>query len=202
MPYLSGGIRAGLGTVRVNRPRSIRRSFSARPNEAAPASSPIRSTARSASSCRRASAISRSTRSWRPRRTLRTGQADLGTEGDGRVGEPLKLATTSAAFVYDTSSFGATSPVQGQRYRSKWRPRSVPSITPACSPTTVGTSCRCPFYTIAARVLHYGRYGAGGEDGRLVPLYIGYPTLVRGYDVDTLASSECVPALGCPASTD
>ena len=32
-----------------------------------------------------------------------------------------------------------------------------------------------PFYTIAARVLHYGRYGSGAEDPRLTPLYIGYP---------------------------
>ena len=48
-----------------------------------------------------------------------------------------------------------------------------------------------PFYTLAARVLHYGRYGSGGEDSRLYPLYIGYPSLVRGYDVNTLDASEC-----------
>jgi outer membrane protein assembly factor BamA len=58
-----------------------------------------------------------------------------------------------------------------------------------------------PFYTIAGRILHYGRYGSGGEDPRLYPLYIGYPTLVRGYDVNTLDSGECVTAalVGCPA---
>jgi outer membrane protein assembly factor BamA len=42
-----------------------------------------------------------------------------------------------------------------------------------------------PFYTIAGRVLSYGRYGSGGQDVRLYPLYIGYPNLVRGYDVNT-----------------
>jgi len=59
------------------------------------------------------------------------------------------------------------------------------------------------FYTIATRVLHYGRYGSGGDDSRLFPLFLGYPTLVRGYDVNTFSASECVPssptANDCPA---
>lgn len=48
--------------------------------------------------------------------------------------------------------------------------------------------------------MHYGRYGSGGEDARLFPLYIGYPGLVRGYDVTTIDASECVPtgASDCP----
>ena len=33
--------------------------------------------------------------------------------------------------------------------------------------------------------MHYARYGSGGEDPRLVPLFIGYPSLVRGWDVYT-----------------
>ena len=40
-----------------------------------------------------------------------------------------------------------------------------------------------PFYTIATRAMHYGLYGNGGEDQRLFPLFVGYPNLVRGYDV-------------------
>ncbi len=43
------------------------------------------------------------------------------------------------------------------------------------------------FYTIAVRGMHYGRYGAGGEDPRLMPLFIGYPEFVRGYGVDSFA---------------
>jgi outer membrane protein assembly factor BamA len=50
-----------------------------------------------------------------------------------------------------------------------------------------------PFYTLAARVIHYGRYGSGGEDPRLFPLYIGYPDLLRGYDVNTFDANECAP---------
>ena len=37
----------------------------------------------------------------------------------------------------------------------------------------------------------YRRYGSGGEDPRITPLYIGYPNLVRGYDVNSFDASEC-----------
>jgi outer membrane protein assembly factor BamA len=58
-----------------------------------------------------------------------------------------------------------------------------------------------PFYTIAARVMHYGRYGSGGEDSRFFPLFIGYPNLVRGYDINSIAPEECVANAesDCPA---
>jgi outer membrane protein assembly factor BamA len=57
------------------------------------------------------------------------------------------------------------------------------------------------FYTLAVRAVHYGRYGSGGEDSRLFPLYLGYPTLVRGYDVNSFDAAECVPnaTSECPA---
>ena len=85
---------------------------------------------------------------------------------------------------YDTSNFGATSPVQGQRYRLEASP-TFGSI----NFTSLLADYRryfmpVSFYTIAARVMHYGRYGSGGEDPRLFPLFIGYPNLVRGYDVE------------------
>jgi outer membrane protein assembly factor BamA len=54
--------------------------------------------------------------------------------------------------------------------------------------------------TLAFRGLHYGRYGRDGEDGRLAPLYLGYPGLVRGYDVVSFDPSECVvAAVSCTA---
>jgi outer membrane protein assembly factor BamA len=46
-------------------------------------------------------------------------------------------------------------------------------------------------FTFAVRALHYGRYGKGGEDPRFQPLYLGYPHLVRGYDIDTFDSRDC-----------
>ena len=45
--------------------------------------------------------------------------------------------------------------------------------------------------TLAFRALHYGRYGSGSDDTRLYPLFIGYPNLVRGYDVGTFNTQDC-----------
>jgi Tol biopolymer transport system component len=113
----------------------------------------------------------------------------------------LNLANTSAAFVYDTSAFGATSPISGQRYRLEASPTFG-----ALTFTNLLVDYRrylmpAPFYTIAARVIHDGRYGSGGEDQRLFPMYIGYPSLVRGYDINTFGPSDCVPSVvsQCPA---
>jgi outer membrane protein assembly factor BamA len=47
------------------------------------------------------------------------------------------------------------------------------------------------FYTIAGRVLHVGRYGAGGEDTRLLPLFLGYPEFIRGYGIGSFTAAEC-----------
>jgi outer membrane protein assembly factor BamA len=57
------------------------------------------------------------------------------------------------------------------------------------------------FYTIAARLMHYGRYGSGAEDPRFFPLFIGYSTLVRGYDVNSITPDECGAGFTntCPA---
>jgi Tol biopolymer transport system component len=113
----------------------------------------------------------------------------------------LNLANTSAAFVYDTSAFGATSPISGQRYRLEASPTFG-----ALTFTNLLVDYRrylmpAPFYTIAARLIHDGRYGSGGEDQRLFPMYIGYPSLVRGYDINTFGPSDCVPSVvsQCPA---
>jgi WD40 repeat protein len=132
---------------------------------------------------------------------IRTGQLIYEDSQTTSLADSLSLATSSAALVYDTSNFGATSPVNGQRYRLEVAP-TFGSI----DYTSVLADYRrylmpVSFYTVAGRVLHYGRYGSGGEDGRLYPLYIGYPSLVRGYDVNSFSVSECVPdaVSDCPA---
>ena len=117
------------------------------------------------------------------------------------IADSLNLGTTSAALVYDTSVFGATSPVGGQRYRLEVAPTfgglNFASVLADYRRYFMPAS----FYTFAGRFLHYGRYGTGGEDERLFPLYLGYPSLVRGYDVNTLDASECVANAfsNCPA---
>jgi Tol biopolymer transport system component len=105
----------------------------------------------------------------------------------------LNLAQFSAALVYDTSRFGATSPIAGQSYRLQ----VTPTLGTLRFATVLADYRRyfmpVSFYTVAARVLHYGRYGQSSEDARLVPMYLGYPDLVRGYDASSFASNECTP---------
>jgi hypothetical protein len=116
---------------------------------------------------------------------------DKGTEDLPRP-DPLSFAESSAALVYDTSVFGATSPVLGQRYRLEFS-QMAGSITYS----GILADYRRYFmparpFTIALRGLHYGRYGSGGEDARLSPLFLGYPGLVRGYEVTSFNADECV----------
>jgi len=116
------------------------------------------------------------------------------------VRDSLALGNTSAALVFDTSTFGATSPVQGQRYRLE----AAPTFGTIQFTSLLADYRRyfmpAPFYTLAARVLHFGRYGRGGQDDRLFPVYIGYPQLVRGYDVSSFDASDCGSSLTeCPA---
>jgi Tol biopolymer transport system component len=129
--------------------------------------------------------------------SLRTGQLLLDESDTTSLGDPLNLATSSMALVFDTSTFGATSPVQGQRYRLEVAP-SFGSINFASALADYRRYFMpVSFYTIATRVLHYGRYGSGGEDGRLSPLYLGYPGLVRGYDFSTVTSGQCLSVFDC-----
>jgi Tol biopolymer transport system component len=106
----------------------------------------------------------------------------------------LNLGTGSAAFVFDTSVFGATSPVQGQRYRFEASPTFGSLNFTGLLADYRRYFMPARFYTVAVRAMHYGRYGSGGEDSRLFPLHIGYPWLVRGYDVSSIDSQECVPS--------
>ncbi len=111
------------------------------------------------------------------------------------------MATSSAALVFDTSSYGPTSPVQGQRYRFEASPTFGDINFTGVLLDYRRYFMPAPFYTLATRVMHYGRYGRSGEDSRLYPLFIGYPTLVRGYDSGSFSASECRPdgVSDCPA---
>ena len=97
------------------------------------------------------------------------------------------------AIIRDTSAFGATSPVLGQRFRV--------DLTPSFGDlrmVNVTVDFRQYFMpvrpvTLAVRALHVGRYGATAEDTRLTPLFIGYSTLVRGYEIGSFDVNECEP---------
>ena len=131
---------------------------------------------------------------------LNTGNNILDNTDASPFGDTLNLATSTAALVYDAASFGATSPVQGQRYRLEASPTFGTVAYTGVLADYRRYFMPASFYTIAARALHYGRYGSGGDDTRLIPLYLGYPSLVRGYDVNTFDATDCVPTASseCP----
>jgi outer membrane protein assembly factor BamA len=114
--------------------------------------------------------------------------------------DAVNLGETGAALVYDSSIMGATAPVIGQRYRME-----ISQV--AGTLTYSGALLDYRRYvmpvrplTFAVRGLHYGRYGSGGEDPRLAPLYVGYPGLVRGYEINSFDPTECiVEATSCAA---
>lgn len=115
------------------------------------------------------------------------------SEGEENLPAPdaAHLAQSSAALVYDNSLFGPTAPVLGQRYRLE--------VTP-----TVGTLAYygvladyrrylMPIrpYTLAGRLLHFGRYGGDSDDERLNTLFLGFQPLVRGYSAGSFDIDEC-----------
>jgi outer membrane protein assembly factor BamA len=104
----------------------------------------------------------------------------------------LDLATTTAAFVSDSTSFGATSPVQGQRYRVEVAPTFGTVNFTGVLADYRRYMMPVSFYTIATRVVQYSRLGSGSEDLRLHPIFINDPTLVRGYASFTQSYAACV----------
>ncbi len=115
--------------------------------------------------------------------------------------DPLTLGHFSAALVYNTAVYGPTSPIAGQSYRLQVAP-----TTGTLNFTSVLADFRryvmpVPFYTLAARAVHFGRYGRDGQHPLLAPVYLGYPELVRGYDIYSYGPSECRPSAvsSCPA---
>lgn len=120
------------------------------------------------------------------------------------LGDPLTLGEFTAALVHDTSLFGATGPILGHRSRFE--------VAPAWGDlrfTNVTVDARhyvMPFtpVTIAGRFLHFGRYGADAESLMLSPLFVGFPSLVRGYDIGSYDFGECgeVDAAGACSAID
>jgi hypothetical protein len=109
-------------------------------------------------------------------------------------GDAIHLGRASVAYVGDWSNFGFTSPVRGGRFRFEASPQFG-------SMTVVNALAdyRRYFYnypfTLAFRGLHYGRYGPDAETHHALlnqQIFLGYPTLVRGYAQETFTQAECV----------
>jgi hypothetical protein len=116
------------------------------------------------------------------------------------IATPLKLAQGSVALVHDTTYYGATSPIFGERYRFE-----IGQTAGTIGFSSVTLDWRRYFMpvrpvTVAFRVMHLGRYGTGAEDPHLVPLFEGYPEVVHGYGFGSITPAECqaVQLGSCP----
>lgn len=103
----------------------------------------------------------------------------------------LNLAIGSTALVYDNTLFGGVGPILGQRYRLEVAPRfgSLDYNNVLLDFRKYVMPVR-PL-TLAGRLLHFGRYGPDAEDSRLNELYLGYGTLIRGYNDGSFGFEEC-----------
>lgn len=105
--------------------------------------------------------------------------------------ESLTLVRPAAALVLDRTIAGPTGPLAGQRGRLEVSP-SFGSITYL---TVLGDYRRyqriASPLTLAGRLLHYGRYAGDSEDQRLSQLFLGYPSLLRGYGSGSFDLSRC-----------
>jgi Tol biopolymer transport system component len=119
-----------------------------------------------------------------------TGQLKNQTTVNNPADPTLWLGEARTALVYDTTSFGPTSPILGRRYRF-----GVAPTFGGLTFTTVTADYRqywMPLkpFTVAIRVMHLGRYGADAGDPRLLPLVWTIRDVVRGYgDLGTGPSS-------------
>ena len=127
----------------------------------------------------------------------RTYDLNSGQELDARretlpAQDTLYLPYFSTAFVHDNSFFGATAPILGQT--------AVLSVSPLFGTlkyVSALVDLRKYFmpvrpFTLAFRAMHTGRYGSGGDDPRLYPLFMGYESLVRGYSYYSFSNQELI----------
>jgi len=110
--------------------------------------------------------------------------------------DSLAMAYVGAALVYDSAFFGATAPILGQSYRLEVAP-TVGSL----NYSSILLDYRRYFmplkpFTMAFRVMSYGRYGKGGDDSRLYPMFLGYEDLVRGYNYGSFTAAEVNTEVG------
>ncbi len=124
------------------------------------------------------------------------------TRGKYDTGPALTMAQVSAALVGDYSFFGFTSPIAGGRYRFE----ASPTFGDLTFQTLTADYRRYLFFrplTLAMRAMHVGRYGKNSDDRRL-EIFLGYPTLIRGYEQGSMSASECSEATAtsyCPEFT-
>lgn len=104
---------------------------------------------------------------------------------------PLNLYSVSSAYVEDNSISAFTGPIRGHRMRFEVEP-----TTGDFSYVNALADYRRYFYmrpfTFAVRGLHTGRYFQGADaEEKLSPNFLGYESLMRGYNTSSFSATEC-----------
>ncbi len=110
-------------------------------------------------------------------------------------GGSYNLVEGAAALVYDASVMGYTAPIAGRRYRFEASP-TFGSLQFTSATADFRQYVFLRPVTLAFRAMHIGRYG---RDEPLVgSIYLGFPSLIRGYDRGSVAEAcdESLPEGG------
>jgi hypothetical protein len=104
---------------------------------------------------------------------------------------PLGLGVATAAYVGDDAVMGFTSPIAGTRYRFEASP-TIGTLNYQSYLADYRRYTRFGRLTLATRGLGYGRFGRDGDSERIGAIFLGDPSLVRGYGYDSFSATECV----------
>jgi Tol biopolymer transport system component len=116
-------------------------------------------------------------------------QKDTLFQGTGLL-NGFHMFSTAAELVGDWTFFGFTSPIAGGRYHLEVGP-TVGSMNFVSTLLDYRQYAFKNPVTFAVRALTTGRFGSGARDQRMTPLFVGYPTLVRGYEAGNFNPNEC-----------
>lgn len=100
----------------------------------------------------------------------------------------FNLAQGYLAYVGDNSNFGVASPLTGHRFRFEVG-QYIGAIRMSSFTGDYRKYFRLAPITLATRNVYVGRFGRDAENGVLPPLYVGYSTLVRGYDANVFTEN-------------
>ncbi len=133
---------------------------------------------------------------------IRVDSGRITDRNESTVNEPpsLNLFRGSMAYVGDFSFFGFTAPVSGRRYRFELEP-TAGSLYYVSALADYRQYLFLNPVTLAARLMHYGRYLGDSQSDQISPLFLGYETFVRGYSAITYNLSGCSDDdnySGCP----
>jgi dipeptidyl aminopeptidase/acylaminoacyl peptidase len=108
---------------------------------------------------------------------------------------PLSVGHATLAVVGDDATMGYTSPIAGTRFRLE----ATPTFGTLNFQNYLVDYRRYAYmkpFTLAVRGLHIGRYGRDAENERIGSIFLGDPSLIRGYGFDTFSPAECTPTTG------